>query len=118
MNESLIEKISDEWWVQEVRQDRPGIFILIRDGKFDFSSWDTMIANLKRMTTPLSDREAATLARVLWLVPILMMKKLRYIEKRGFSAEDINTRRIKLEDEMVRLIGLPGQSKDLVDPLS
>ena len=109
MNQSIIQKIGEERQVDHPRENRPGIFMHIRDGKFDASSWDAMISTLRSITTPLSDNEAATLSRHLWLVPILMITKQRYMEQRGFSADDLNKRRGELEHEMWRLIGPPGR---------
>jgi len=103
-NRSAIDTVSKEWFFSDT--EKTGIFIMIRDGKFDIAMWEKMMGALRQVRSP-SDSEVRILARVLWLVPVLMATKLKYFEKRGISTDVIDRCRGQLEHEMSRLLGLP-----------
>ena len=107
MDKRLIDAIADEWCSRKQGTGRSGIFSLIRDGSFDTVGWTVMMDTLRSIPSALSSDEVAQLAKCLWLVPVLMITKMKYMEERGFDGQYIGQCRGQLEHEMSRLIGLP-----------
>jgi len=105
-NERTIRELGREWFPANSVTKRDGIFAMIRNGMFDYELWTEMMKSLERITPPLSDRETAMLAKVLWLVPILLVDKRKYMVQRGVSEDLVERCSRELQHQMFRLIGV------------